>query len=94
VYFKITFDADYVGIHEASQTPVIGIYFNPTTGDLYFNSTTRIVKATVQDLDGKTVLSESVNFSVLHTDRLSPAVYIIQLTNEKGQVVRQRFIKQ
>jgi hypothetical protein len=94
LYFKITFDTDYAGIHETAQTPAASIYPNPTTGDLYFSSAVRMVKATILDLDGKTMLSESGNFSVIHTDQLRPAVYVLQLTDEKGRISRQRFVKQ
>lgn len=94
MYFRITFDADYVGIQEISQTPTVDIYPNPTNGDLFLNSSNRMIKATVQDLNGKTVLNENGNFSIVHTSQLSPAVYLLLLTDEKGQITRQRFVKQ
>jgi hypothetical protein len=96
IYFKLTFDTDFVGITENNKEAGIRVYPNPSRdGILYMSSTVPVVQAFITDMSGKRVLSETGNnLTRIDAGALSKGAYILHLQNEKGQVIRQPWVKQ
>lgn len=95
VYFKITFDTDFVGVEETVNEAGIKTWPNPTTGMIHLNSTSTVVKAEIRDLSGKMVMTvNDNNITSINAGQLSDGVYVLTLTNDKDQTTRQRFVKQ
>ncbi len=72
------------------QPGVISIYPNPVTNELNVNTNGDAMTVNVFDMYGKRVLSKQANGAVrLSTEKLSKGVYLVTVTDQKGQVVKQ-----
>jgi len=65
------------------------IYPNPTTGDLFINTSEKIISVSVCNIIGKEVISDAEhNNSVLNLHQLSNGVYFIRISTEKGVLTK------
>ncbi|WP_048509631.1 T9SS type A sorting domain-containing protein [Chryseobacterium sp. FH2] len=68
------------------------LYPNPVKDVLYITSKTEIIKAEIYDLNGRIIISTSVNGNSMNVSELVKGNYIIKLF-AKDKVVSQKFIK-
>jgi len=95
MYFKLTFDTDAVGVAETAAETGVQVYPNPGHDVLNINSVNPVVEVNVTDMGGKKVISEiGNNITRLNAAALSNGIYVVHLQNDKGQVLRQRWVKQ
>ncbi len=65
----------------------IGMYPNPSKGDLFINSSIKINTVSVSNIIGKEVIEETViNNNTLDLNQLNNGIYIINISTDKGTV--------
>ncbi len=85
------------GIEEAKvQNASLKIYPNPASSVLNFNyqsANSKIVRARIADISGRTVLDAAVSTQSINIDQLPVGMYQLQLVDRNGQAYNRVFIK-
>ena len=68
------------------------VYPNPATNQLTIESSSRIARATICDLDGKAVFTIA-NSNVVNTSALQKGNYILKIEDENGNTATQKIVK-
>lgn len=89
---------NYPNSVETPESVGLGLYPNPTNDVLNISSLKGVsfTSATVYSTDGRIVSSSALTTSSearLDVSELKPGVYIVELRNNEGTVVRQQFLK-
>lgn len=85
------------GISSIEQTPLVKIYPNPTTDQLFVNAEFKVTSISIYDCTGKKVLSTDFSNSGQHfitTQGLKKGQYIIEITDENGNLYFDKIMKQ
>lgn len=87
----ISFNA-VLGINSNSMETAVSIYPNPAKGQFTLRSDVSLEKLTIYDIRGRMVsnvnLSEMSNEKNIDISSLLPGVYMVQISGEKGTVVK------
>jgi hypothetical protein len=82
-----------------NKTSELSVFPNPAQDVLYLSSNLLSEKAgtaTVYNLSGQALMTENISISnnVLSATSLKPGIYIVKLSNTKGESAIQKFVKQ
>ncbi len=77
------------------EIPGFKLYPNPATADVVYVTTEKndTKKIKVFDVFGEMVLSDRITNKVLDISRLSPGVYVVQVTENENSINRKLVIK-
>ncbi|GAK90864.1 hypothetical protein JCM19297_163 [Nonlabens ulvanivorans] len=75
------------------RSVTVSLYPNPVQDVLLIDSNIELTKAVIYDLNGKILQESTINNNELPVAHFSKGIYFIELSNENGDKVVERFVK-
>ena len=91
----ITVSINTTGITDNKTMKDISIYPNPVTNELVIEGITKDTRIQLSDILGRVVIStiSTNDKTILNTSALHPGTYLLQLTNEQGERMNAKVVK-
>lgn len=93
----LSFGQELVTVNDAKKIEVKGfkMYPNPAYGEEIYITTSSNGKKTIKiyDVFGEIVLTDKISTNTLDISRLTPGVYVLQVTEDKKTMTRKLVIK-
>jgi len=92
-----TYAQDVIDFRKVNNDEIAGfkLYPNPATADVVYVTTEKndAKKVKIFDVFGELVLSDRITNKILDISRLSPGVYVVQVTENEKSINRKLVIK-
>jgi len=93
--FIVTVIEDVLGVNDTEFNANVVLYPNPTSGNLILvnNSTSRLVNATIMDVNGRIIQQIDLSAAAIETNfsiaKLAAGMYFVNITAEDASIVKQ-----